>query len=202
MEVVPIFSDFLALENYSDKIDLMKLETEIYHYANNDPDGNVISNVGGYQSDVLNFQLILENYPEFKKLLDLIVQDVNKVVNKDDYLSISGAWININKSGDYNTHHVHPFSVISGSFYVNIPKNTKDGEAQIGFRRSREFDDYNMSDHLNNMDGMFRWSSMWIKPKNSDLVMFPSYVSHDVSPHFSDEDRISIAFNTRVKNDS
>lgn len=199
MEILPVFADFLAVENYSDNIDMTKLKTEIYHYASKDEEGNSISNFGGYQSKAMNFQVIVDYYPEMKKMLDLITFSVNELVNKDDYLAISNAWININKSGDYNTHHAHPISVISGSFYVSIPEEVKDAEAKIEFRRSREFDDYNMTNHLSDMDDIFKWSQMWYRPKNGDVVLFPSYLTHGVSPHFTNEDRISIAFNTMVK---
>jgi uncharacterized protein (TIGR02466 family) len=199
MEVTPIFSEFLAIENYSDKIDLVKIKNEIYDYVNKEAEGNVLSNVGGYQSKQLDLQLIETYYPELKKMLDQFKFDINKLIKKDDYLTLTNVWININKSGNYNNLHVHPNSIISGSFYVSIPKKIKDGEAQIEFTRSREFSDFSMENHLSNMDDIFKWQSMWYRPKNSDLVLFPSYILHRVAAHFSDEDRISIAFNSQVK---
>ena len=84
----------------------------------------------------------------------------------------------------------HPFSKLSGVFYVKIPKNSGDlifvNETEIPC-----FIDHNNITEFNNYNS-FKWS---IKPEENVLYLFPSWLGHYVNPNLSKEKRISISFN-------
>lgn len=108
-----------------------------------------------------------------------------------EYRWTVSAWVNINRSGDFNKVHVHPGSTWSGTYYVD------DGEP----------DDSNGGTPLHLFDPCqgrtmsflpMLPSSVYIRPRPGLMVLFPSYVPHMVFPHVGRGARISIAFNLRM----
>jgi uncharacterized protein (TIGR02466 family) len=101
------------------------------------------------------------------------------------------AWANINRRGHYNTIHTHPSATWSGVYYVDRGEtNPKTEGTSIQLydpnpaRTNIFFPDVG--------SGSFRF-----RPEPGLMILFPSYVPHDVPPHQGDRPRISIAFNLR-----
>ena len=148
-----------------------------------------LSNVGGFQSEDIRSSL-----PPIKSLWKNITLYSN-IFSKDIFkckenISINNLWININKYKDFNIVHDHPFSKISGVFYIKTPKNC----GNIVF-----FNDSNIQNHIhantiteyNNYN-----SSTWsMDAQENVLYLFPSWTKHYVRPNLSNEDRVSISFN-------
>lgn len=200
-QMIDIFTDFLYGDNYSNYLDLNALKKEIYDYIEKySKIGNKISNVGGYQSENIKFDIIIDkDYSEIEKLLNLSLETASKSINRA--LFIDNAWININRSSDYNSVHSHPNCILSSVFYLNIPKNSQEGEGNIVFHRNRSHNDFGLDSAFNNpgIDDKY-WSSRYlISPEDGDIIVFPSSLEHFVKPHYSDEDRISIAMNFNSK---
>jgi uncharacterized protein (TIGR02466 family) len=101
------------------------------------------------------------------------------------------AWANVNRSGHFNSVHVHPASTWSGTYYIDAgdPLDRQNGTPLQLFDpcpgRSTTF--------LPTLAS----SSVYIHPKPGLMVLFPSYVPHMVFPHSGARERISIAFNLR-----
>ena len=105
-------------------------------------------------------------------------------------LKINELWINILRVGDYNLPHNHPNHHIAGNFYLQVPKEKKDNyEGTLGFEPHT---DNNLLLPASIQTGPVM--SM-IFPKPNLGVIFNAYLKHIVIPHFSNEDRIGIAFN-------
>ena len=89
------------------------------------------------------------------------------------------AWATVHHSGLEHLPHTHPNHMISGVYYVKVPKDA----APIIFSDPRgrfpPFDD-----------------TITIKPHAGDLVLFPSWLTHQVPATPGSLSRISIAFNT------
>ena len=86
-------------------------------------EGRKFSNYGGWQSHDIQLDAI----PEFKELHRQIKQKIDEVcldLGEHFKLDFDNAWININRGSDYNTVHVHPFSIISGCFYLKVNENS------------------------------------------------------------------------------
>ncbi len=157
-------------------------------------DSDLKSGVNGTRLDITN-KLLEEKKPQtIIKLLTHIQQEVYnycKEVNiKPQYITQS--WINVNPTNSINVRHSHPGSVLSGAYYVKYPT---DANSPLSFYRSREFSDYGWSsmslDQNIELQSIFKYF-----PVDNDLVIFPSFVEHDVLPNQSNEDRISLSFNT------
>jgi uncharacterized protein (TIGR02466 family) len=150
---------------------------------------------GGWQSDVYELSHILKNLTLgiqnlARNAVDLSNQILEefKIEYRLDDNSI-GWWININTGYGYNVHHTHPGCNLIGLYYPSVPKNMLDGDGKLHLLRCDALCHNNMFADLPNM---CEWA---ITPKVGHLYIMPSTIAHYVKPHFSEETRISIAFN-------
>lgn len=173
---VPLISTFPL-------IDIEEIKTECLSLAEKNPQVQ-ISNVGGYQGHGFNNE-------EFTEAIKAAIPPI-KVNSKYDFeVDKIYSWVNINSKGHSNAIHNHkvPFgdTLWSGVFYVQVPENSGD----IVFLDSRS-GIVDVNDYLYN-DGPSNYYS--ITPEAGQMLLFPSWLMHYVTPNESDQERISIAFN-------
>jgi len=152
------------------------------------------SGIDGQRIDITNDLLetgkaehITQLLTEIQKNIFLFCTEINI---KPQYITQS--WININPKNSINKRHSHPGSVLSGAYYIKYPS---DADSPIGFYRSREFSDYGWN--TQSLEENINLQSTFIyTPKENDLLIFPSFLEHDVWPNKSDYERISLSFNT------
>jgi len=99
-------------------------------------------------------------------------------------------WMNVMPQGAYHTMHIHPQSVLSGTYYVQASKKTS----------SIKFEDPRMCSFMNaplisEAAPQTHQRFYEIHPKVGEVVLFESWIRHEVSENQSPEDRISISFN-------
>jgi uncharacterized protein (TIGR02466 family) len=102
------------------------------------------------------------------------------------------AWVNVNRTGDFNRMHTHPGSTWSGTYYVDPgadPATPKEVAALHLFDPCQG--------RANTFLPPLAPSSFTIRPEAGLMVLFPSYLTHMVFPHRGKQPRISIAFNLR-----
>ena len=120
---------------------------------------------------------------------------VEKVINPKDDLNfyITQSWLNLTKHGESHQQHWHPNSIISGVFYISTAEN--DG---IFFHNplNKVKEMFNI---LSVSSNMFNSGKRMLPVKALDLILFPSWVEHNVNTNQGDKDRISIAFNVFAK---
>lgn len=151
----------------------------------------VFTNKGGWQSHDFN----LSNYSEFEEIENFINTKIASIVSDigdpNLHLVVNNAWININEKGDYNDKHVHPLSAFSGVIYLQVDEDS----GSIRF-----FDDIHTIKHypikINPYNNLFHHTVEY-KPTNGMILLFPSWIPHDVTPSNSELTRVSIAFNIR-----
>ena len=97
------------------------------------------------------------------------------------------SWINMHDRGGFNFLHMHEGSLLSGSFYLSVPR----GSGQFVFRDPRP------GVILGSVKGGVPngHADIHLTPSDGLLVLFPCWMEHYVEPHESDEPRITIAFN-------
>ncbi len=100
-------------------------------------------------------------------------------------------WINILPPGGMNAPHDHPGWVWSGCYYVHTPEcEGRSGEI--------EFIDSRTNLRTLSIEGAACFASKFsVRPRAGQLLLFPSYLKHWVSPHRGAQERVSIAFNAR-----
>lgn len=157
------------------------------------------TNVGGWQSGDLNPDLLNNlNCKEFINLITNINNTLFEISNTEllPTLTIDNIWVNINSKYNFNWDHIHPGSVLSGSYYVKVPDKKN---VSVEFIQPDTFIE-SMYSHWAAKSDIYKNYLTHSKIYNIEenlLLMFPGHLKHRVYPNISDEKRISIAFNTR-----
>jgi len=108
-------------------------------------------------------------------------------------------WANINRSGHGNEFHSHPGAFWSGVYYVDDGGIGADPAlgGELEFMDPRGPAPAMYAPHLAFAiaGGLSAGTNQTISPRAGRLVMFPSWVLHQVRPYLGTAQRISIAFN-------
>tara|TARA_Y100000590_G_scaffold429291_1_gene541710 strand:+ start:988 stop:1593 length:606 start_codon:yes stop_codon:yes gene_type:complete len=187
----PIFS--YKLENYKEINE--ELLIYISKLKKKDEKGNKRSNRGGWHSP--NFDLVNEGTPlnfikKFKDFLkDIMINEIGweYIPNKQRIVAM---WAIINNKDSYNIKHNHQNCYLSAAYYVKKPKNSGD----ITFYDPKEAKTYRFPEIEKNTN--YSSESITIKPEEGDLLIFPSYLYHDVGINLTDQDRVVVSFNIDV----
>lgn len=169
-------------------------------------DGNLISNVGGWQSPIDFLDWPEPAIAQFKAELDRGIQTISTMPvlmegrrpdlnNRVAYTAYG--WANINQNGDYNTLHVHAGCDWSVVYYVSagVPNPDTPTNGRIELRDPRPAATYAR------IPGFNSGQPMRIKPQAGLMVIFPSWIEHWVHPFYGEGNRISIALNVALKRD-
>ena len=97
------------------------------------------------------------------------------------------AWINMHDRGGFNFQHMHDGSLLSGSFYLQVPE----GSGSLVLRDPRP---RSASANLQPGDANAIYD-VHLQPRQGLVVLFPYWLEHHVEPHNNDTPRISISFN-------
>ncbi len=116
-------------------------------------------------------------------------------MRRDRQLVIETFWVNINPKYAYNALHEHPESVVSGVYYVQSDEKS----GHLRFRDPRAGKRMNPWPVAEDKKSDQRhWDRVSHKPIAGRLIMFPSWLEHDVEANLSDQERISISFNMNL----
>ncbi len=159
------------------------------------------SNAGGWHSD----RTIAEwGGTPVEEVLALARQVANQLTADRQGRRISPrwtmqAWANVNGPGDGNISHYHPGSFWSGTYYVDDGGCGHDpalgGEFEMLDPRGPAPGMYAPALRFAGEDGASAGAGETIRPKPGLLILFPSWLFHQVRPYRGDRLRISIAFN-------
>lgn len=189
MIINQIFSNFV-LENTLG-IDLNNLKEKIC--SNKESLQNRFSsNIGGWQStdvEIDKFSIDLHN-----EILKNSLVGFSYLGLKNYKPKIQNLWININSKNHFNERHMHKGSVLSGVFYVSTNINS----GQIVFYNPNDKLSFFISPNLIDQYNFVNSSTWKFTPYDNLLLIFPSWLEHQVTPNFNEDDRISIAFNIGI----
>lgn len=105
---------------------------------------------------------------------------------------LDSLWINLLKGGGHHSGHIHPHSLISGTFYVEVPR----GPGAIRFEDPRL--PLMMAAPPRDRDAPQELQPfVTIEPRPGLLLMWESWLRHEVLPATGRGERLSISFNFR-----
>ncbi|WP_373636769.1 TIGR02466 family protein [Yoonia sp. BS5-3] len=108
----------------------------------------------------------------------------------DGKLVLDSLWINILPEGGIHTSHIHPHSVISGTTYVAMPE----GASAIKFEDPRSA--MMMAAPTRQKDARDELKSFfYVAPAVGDVLLWESWLRHEVPMNMAEEERISVSFN-------
>ncbi|MEK6772421.1 MAG: TIGR02466 family protein [Bdellovibrionota bacterium] len=150
---------------------------------------------GGYTSYGSMDQLhqLSSTFEKLRKEIDgHVVQFVSQLEMdiSSKALQMNSCWLNIMPKGTSHSLHLHPLSVISGSFYVEVPENS----SGIKFEDPRLMN-FMASPPRKKTARLQNQNFFEIKPSAGDLILFESWMKHEVPRNKSNKNRISISFN-------
>ena len=108
----------------------------------------------------------------------------------DKELQLEDLWINILPEGGTHGAHLHPLSVISGTTYVAMPEGTsalKLEDPRLPMMMAAPPRRGNAPENLRTF--------VYQKPKVGDVLLWESWLRHEVPMNMAEEDRISVSFN-------
>jgi uncharacterized protein (TIGR02466 family) len=150
---------------------------------------------GGYTS--YGSQCRMQQFsPTFTELERKIANHVRKFVANLAFdmrgrtLAMTDCWVNIMPQGVVHSLHLHPLASISGTYYVATPR----GASGLKFEDPRL--DRFMAAPPRRADApkaLRTWHT--VPAKAGQVVLFESWLRHEVPPNPSSADRVSISFN-------
>jgi len=109
---------------------------------------------------------------------------------KKGKLVLDSLWINILPPGGVHTSHIHPHSVVSGTYYVTIP----DGASALKFEDPRLAMMMAAPPRKTKARPENRQFA-YMAPKPGTVLLWESWLRHEVPVNEADSERISISFN-------
>ena len=194
--VTPIYH--AALGDHGQNIMMPELETSCWSIAEDDEAGQEWCNENGYPGYTSYASLtdLGWRFPIFADLIKILDKHVAAFVAELDFnldgreLKLEDLWINILPEGGTHASHIHPHSVISGTTYVSMPE----GASAIKFEDPRL--PMMMAAPARKKDAREELRQfIYVAPKVGDVLLWESWLRHEVPVNTAGDERISISFN-------
>jgi uncharacterized protein (TIGR02466 family) len=151
--------------------------------------------VSGYTSygSVDQLHRVFESFKKLEKQLKVHLKNYLESLEYDispKDLVLSHCWVNVMPEGAQHSAHIHPLSVISGTLYLQIPKGSspiKFEDPRLGFFMNSPIPKARAKLHNQRF--------LNLKPNEGDVVLFESWLRHEVPKNTTKEPRISVSFN-------
>jgi uncharacterized protein (TIGR02466 family) len=103
------------------------------------------------------------------------------------------SWFHVTRNGGWHGYHKHANNSWSGVYFVRRGSQRADSPKNGFFRIHDPRANISMFHDM----GMIPFSTgvVDIEPQEGKLLIFPSWLGHEVLPYFGDEPRITVAFN-------
>ena len=179
-------------------VDRNELENSCWSIANDDEAGQEWCEENGFPGYTSYASLtdLGWRFPIFADLIKVLDKHVAAFVKDLDFdlddkkITLDSLWINILPQGGVHTSHIHPHSVISGTTYVNMPTET----SAIKFEDPRSA--MRMAAPVRKIDARDEMRSFfYVAPDVGDVLLWESWLRHEVPVNMAEDERISISFN-------
>ena len=169
----------------------------IYEYKKNNKDISRISNKGGWQSSKKDVFLD-EGFKPFENIIIPIISELVNEYRLVRQADIVQMWININSKNAYNVSHRHPGADLSGVIWIKqTPEQGRFvfDNMDVGYRDCNLIYAQDLK-FLQENKIMPEWFPIY---KEGTIMLFPAMFTHRVEQNETEEDRISISFNIKLK---
>lgn len=132
-------------------------------------------------------------FAELKTIIDEHVHQFVRALDLDlegRSLALDSLWINVLASGGTHGSHLHPRSVVSGTFYVDVPEGAsalKLEDPRLGMMMA--------APQRKQRARMENKTFVEVEPKSGTLLLWESWLRHEVPANRARSPRISISFN-------
>ncbi len=186
-----------ALNEFGD-IPADELETSCLSIAEDDEAGQDWCEENGYPgyTSYASLSDLPWRFPVFGDLVAALDRHVAAFAEDLEFdldgrdLKLEDIWINILPEGGMHASHIHPHSVISGTTYVSMPEGAS--ALKLEDPRSARM----MAAPTRLKDGRRELQPfIYVTPKVGDVLLWESWLRHEVPMNMSENERISVSFN-------
>ena len=187
-----------ALSEHGPAIDAQELEASCYSIAEDDEAGQDWCEAEGYPGYTSYASLtdLPWRFPIFADLVTVLDAHVAAFAEDLEFdldgraLKLEDIWINILPEGGSHGSHIHPHSVISGTTYVAMPEDAS--ALKLEDPRSARM----MAAPTRRKGAREELQTfVYARPQVADVLLWESWLRHEVPMNMSEEDRISVSFN-------
>jgi uncharacterized protein (TIGR02466 family) len=195
MSVRSLFATRLYEALIDDEALLDELAHSIRTLAIDDEAGRTWSRAKGYKgyTSYASLNDLPRRDPAFadlKRMLTRHATEFAKELAWDAKPRLDSLWANLLKPGGHHAGHIHPHSILSGTLYIEAPK----GSGVIRFEDPRL--PQMMAAPVRGDDAPEDLRPfVTVAPERGLLLMWESWLRHEVLPGTAKSDRLSISFN-------
>jgi len=182
------------------KVDPGELAQNCYAIAGDDEAGHDWCEEQGYPgyTSYASLNDLPWRFPIFADLVKVLDQHVAAFARDlafdlgDKKLVLDSIWINILPEGGIHTGHIHPHSVISGTTYVAMPEGTsalKLEDPRLPMMMASPGRTEDAPEELKQFH--------YVKPSVGDVLLWESWLRHEVPMNMAEDERVSVSFNYR-----
>ena len=143
------------------------------------------TNAGGWQSD----SILKEE--TFFNLINQVTEAIKNTELKPKKINFVQGWCNVNYKNNWNVIHNHGQYHLSAVYFVQKPLNS----GELALRDPRAILTATWGGWANEIYKLTNENAIiYLNTNEKDLIIFPSFLDHFVTPSNSNEERISIAF--------
>ncbi len=108
------------------------------------------------------------------------------------------SWFHVTRTGGYQSNHFHPNASWSGIYCVD-PGDAVEGRPESG--QVKFYDPRGPAAHMHfdpgnrQLDPRFSTTPVYLSHEPGQLVVFPSWLTHEVLPYLGRRERVVVAFN-------
>ncbi len=151
--------------------------------------------VNGYTSysSITDLAFRSSSFANLKSWIDKEVMKFSRALEMDlgdGRLEMNSFWVNIMGKGCSHSYHLHPLSSISGTFYLQVPKGS--GALKLEDPRLPAF---MASPPRKRGAKLMNQQFFSVEPSPGELVLFESWLKHEVPANHAKTARISVSFN-------
>jgi uncharacterized protein (TIGR02466 family) len=111
------------------------------------------------------------------------------------------SWYHLTRHGGYTAQHNHPMASWSGVYCVDPgdPATDKPNSGVLRFLESRTSASMYLDPGNSHWQTPFGFGELAFGLQSGQLLLFPSYLMHEVAPYYGTRERITVAFNAWVR---
>jgi uncharacterized protein (TIGR02466 family) len=150
---------------------------------------------GGYTSYSSRCRLhrVSPTFEQLERRIDPHVQRFAKALDLDlrgKRLAMTDCWVNVMRRGVVHGLHLHPLSTISGTYYLKVPR----GSAGLKFEDPR-LERFMAAPPRRLRAGARSRSWVTLPARAGRVILFESWLRHEVPPNPARGERVSVSFN-------
>ena len=187
-----------SLTEVKKKLSISELNQTCLSIADDDAAGQTWCEENGYPGYTSYASLtdLPWRFPIFSDLVESLDSHVSPFCKDLEFdldkktLKLDSLWINILPMGGVHTSHIHPNSIISGTTYVSMPtgvSSIKFEDPRLPMMMAAPKRKPKIRNELRNF--------IYISPEVGDVLLWESWLRHEVPMNMSEDERISISFN-------